>query len=130
MSWFLLALKKYATFRGRSQRSEYWYFFLFYLLIVLALAFLDVLLGTFSEAEGIGLFSGLFVLAMLLPSLAVGVRRLHDIGRTGWWLLIAFVPIIGTLVLLVFAVQDSEPGTNAYGPNPKAPAPHQADAPA
>lgn len=65
---------------------------------------------------------------MLLPSLAVGVRRLHDIGRTGWWLLIAFVPIIGTLVLLVFAVQDSEPGTNAYGPNPKAP--HQADAPA
>lgn len=120
MSWFLLALKKYATFRGRSQRSEYWYFFLFYLLIVVALSFFDVLLGTFSETGDFGLFSGLFMLAMLVPSLAVGVRRLHDIGRTGWWLLIAFVPIVGTIVLLVFAVKDSEPGTNAYGSNPKA----------
>lgn len=128
MSWFLLALKKYATFRGRSQRSEYWFFFLFYLLIAFALAVLDVLFGTFSESEGIGLFSGLFMLAMLLPSLAVGVRRLHDIGRTGWWLLIAFVPIVGPIVLIVFAVRDSEPGTNAYGPNPKGL--HPADTPA
>ncbi len=119
MSWFLLALKKYATFRGRSRRSEYWFFVLFYLLIAVALAVLDVLLGTFSEDDGLGLFSGLFALAMLLPTLAVGVRRLHDIGRTGWWLLIAFVPIVGPIVLIVFAVKDSEPGTNAYGPNPK-----------
>lgn len=119
MSWFLLALKKYATFSGRSQRSEYWYFFLFYLLIVFALAMLDVLLGSYSDSGELGLFSGAFVLAMLIPSLAVGVRRLHDIGRTGWWLLIGFVPIIGTIVLLVFAVTDSEPGTNAYGPDPK-----------
>lgn len=120
MSWFLLALKKYATFSGRSQRSEYWFFFLFYLLIVFGFAMLDVLLGTYSESGEFGLFSGAFVLAMLIPSLAVGVRRLHDIGRTGWWLLIGFVPIIGTIVLLVFAVTDSEPGTNAYGPDPKA----------
>lgn len=119
MSWFLLALKKYATFSGRSQRSEYWFFFLFYLLIVFVLAMLDVLVGTYSESGELGLFSGAFVLAMLIPSLAVGVRRLHDIGRTGWWLLIGLVPIIGTIVLLVFAVTDSEPGTNAYGPDPK-----------
>ncbi|MCD6681498.1 MAG: DUF805 domain-containing protein [Burkholderiaceae bacterium] len=128
MSWFLLALKKYAAFRGRSQRSEYWYFLLFYLLIVFVLAFVDVLLGTFSETGDFGLFSGLFMLAMLVPSLAVGVRRLHDIGRTGWWLLVAFVPIIGAIVLFVFAVMDSERDTNAYGPNPKAL--HGADAPA
>lgn len=120
MSWFLLALKKYATFSGRSQRSEYWYFFLFYLLIVLALGLLDSALGTFVEDEGLGLLSGIFVLAMLIPSIAVGVRRLHDIGRSGWWMLISLVPIIGTIVLVVFAVRDSEPGTNAYGANPKA----------
>lgn len=120
MAWFLLALKKYATFSGRSQRSEYWYFFLFYLLIVIALGLLDVALGTFDEEEGLGLLSGIFVLAMLIPSLAVGVRRLHDIGRSGWWLLIALVPIIGTIVLVVFAVRDSDPGDNRYGPNPKA----------
>lgn len=81
---------------------------------------LDSALGTFSEDEGLGLFSGIFVLAMLIPSIAVGVRRLHDIGRSSSWLLISLVPIIGTIVLIVFAVQDSEPGTNAYGPNPKA----------
>lgn len=120
MSWFLQALRKYATFDGRAQRSEYWYFFLFYLLIVIALSIVDALLGTFSEEEGIGLLSGLFVLAMLIPSLAVGARRLHDIGRSAWWLLLALVPIVGTIMLLVFAVRDSEPGTNAYGPNPKA----------
>lgn len=120
MSWFLLALKKYATFSGRSQRSEYWYFFLFYLLIVLALGLVDSALGTFVEEEGLGLLSGVFVLGMLIPSIAVGVRRLHDIGRSGWWLFISLVPIIGTIVLVVFAVRDSQPGANAYGPNPKA----------
>jgi uncharacterized membrane protein YhaH (DUF805 family) len=119
MSWFLAALRKYATFSGRARRSEYWFFFLFYLLIVFGLALVDAMLGTPDDGEGLGLLSGLFVLAMLLPSLAVGVRRLHDIGRSGWWLLVSFVPLIGAIVLLVFAVRDSDPGDNAYGPNPK-----------
>ncbi|GAA4409577.1 DUF805 domain-containing protein [Quisquiliibacterium transsilvanicum] len=65
------------------------------------------------------LLSGLFVLAMLLPSLAVSVRRLHDIGRSGWWLLVSFIPLIGAIVLLVFALRDGDAGDNAYGPNPK-----------
>lgn len=120
MQWFLSALRKYATFSGRSRRSEYWYFFLFYLLIVLALGLLDAMLGTAGAAGELGLLSGVFVLAMLLPSLAVGARRLHDIGRSGWWLLISFVPLIGAVILLVFALRDGDRGDNAYGPNPKA----------
>jgi uncharacterized membrane protein YhaH (DUF805 family) len=119
MSWFLLALQKYATFSGRSRRREYWFFVLFYVIIFVALDFVDDLIGL-RNARGVGILSGLFALAMLIPSLAVAVRRLHDIGRTGWWLLIGIVPLIGPIVLLVFALLDSQPGANDYGPNPKA----------
>jgi len=119
MNWFLLALKKYAEFSGRSQRSEYWFFILFYCLILIALVFVDTMTGLINAAYGIGLLSGVFGLAMLIPSISVAVRRLHDIGRTGWWILIGLVPLIGFIVLLIFYVQDSQPGTNAYGPNPK-----------
>lgn len=118
MSWFIAALKKYAVFRGRACRSEYWYFFLFYLLISIVLSLMDGILGA-HRREDPGLLGGLFALAMLLPTLGVAVRRLHDIGKSGWWLLVGFVPLIGGLVLLVFAVRDSDAGDNAYGPNPK-----------
>ncbi len=119
MSWFIEALKKYAVFRGRSRRKEYWYFALFYAVITIALLVVDIAIGTFNSTAGLGLFSGVFNLAMLIPSIAVSVRRLHDIDRTGWWVLISLVPIIGVIVLLVFAVQDGTPGDNRYGPNPK-----------
>lgn len=122
MNWFLVALKKYATFSGRAQRAEYWYFFLFYILTFIGLSFIDGITGTFSEEAGIGLLSGLYSLAILIPSLAVGVRRLHDTGRSGWWLLVGIIPLIGAIVLLIFFVQDSVPGHNLYGSNPKAPA--------
>lgn len=112
MDWFLLALKQYATFSGRARRKEYWYFVLFYLMVLIGLSLLDALLG-------FDLLSTVFVLAMLLPNIAVGVRRLHDTGRSGWWLLIGMVPLLG-LVLIYFLVLDSEPGDNPYGPNPKA----------
>lgn len=118
MNWFLQALRKYATFSGRARRSEYWYFFLMYLLIFVLLAIVDGITGSFSAKSGVGLLSGVFALAMLLPSLAVGVRRLHDIGRSGWWLLIAFVPLIGGIVLLLFAVKVGTPGDNEYGATP------------
>lgn len=118
MNWFLQALQKYATFSGRARRSEYWYFFLMYLLIFVLLAIVDGITGSFSAKSGVGLLSGVFALAMLLPSLAVGVRRLHDIGRSGWWLLIAFVPLIGGIVLLLFAVKVGTPGDNEYGATP------------
>lgn len=119
MSWFLLALRKYAVFHGRSRRSEYWYFALFYFLICIALGIVDGITGTASAQTGFGLLGPLFVLAMFIPSLSVGVRRLHDIGKSGWWLLLSLIPLVGFIVLLVWACRDSEPGTNAYGPNPK-----------
>jgi uncharacterized membrane protein YhaH (DUF805 family) len=119
MSWFVAALKKYAVFGGRSRRKEYWYFVLFTSIITLALVIVDVVIGTYDPDFGLGLLSGIYSLAILLPSIAVSVRRLHDIDRTGWWFLISFIPFIGTLVLLVFATLDGTPGSNRCGPNPK-----------
>ncbi len=127
MNWYLEVLRKYTVFEGRARRSEYWYFVLFNAVIVLVLWFFDLILGTRIKDMNIGLFSDLYSLAVLVPSLAVSVRRLHDIGKTGWLILIGFIPILGGLVLLFFMVQDSNPGDNAYGPNPKAmPAPDPA----
>jgi uncharacterized membrane protein YhaH (DUF805 family) len=119
VSWYLKALKKYAVFGGRSRRKEYWYFVLFTITVGVVLAGIDVLLGTFSFAQNIGLLSAIYSLAVLIPSLAVTVRRLHDIDRTGWWIFINLIPLIGTMVLLVFAVTDGTPGSNRYDPNPK-----------
>ena len=119
MKWFLIVLRKYADFTGRAQRAEYWFFTLFYLLFFLALSLVDGAAGLFNAAYGLGLLGGLFALAMILPSIAVSVRRLHDTSRSGWWLLISLIPLIGGIVLLVFVCLDSTPGTNAYGPNPK-----------
>ena len=119
MSWYLEALKKYAVFSGRSRRKEYWYFVLFNIIVSIVLGVIDALLGTRGSVMGAGLLSGLYGLAILIPSLAVSVRRLHDIDRSGWWILIALVPLIGTIVLLVFALLEGTPGTNRYGPNPK-----------
>ena len=120
MNWYLEVLKKYAVFSGRARRKEYWMFFLFNLIITLVLALIDSLMGTFSPQAGLGLLSGLYSLAVLIPSIAVTVRRLHDTGRSGWWILIGLIPFIGGIVLLIFMVLDSEPGANQYGPNPKA----------
>jgi uncharacterized membrane protein YhaH (DUF805 family) len=120
MNCYLEVLKKYAVFSGRARRKEYWMFFLFNLIIYVVLALIDGLMGTFSPQAGLGVLSGLYSLAVLIPSLAVTVRRLHDTGRSGWWILIALVPFIGGIVLLVFMVLDSQPGENQYGPNPKA----------
>jgi uncharacterized membrane protein YhaH (DUF805 family) len=120
MNWFVTALRNYAVFSGRSRRSEYWYFAVFYLIFYAVAAMMDVMAGTFDRASGIGAFTGVLTLAFLIPSLSVTVRRLHDTGRTGWWLLIAFVPVVGAIVLLVFLAQDSEAGGNRFGANPKA----------
>ena len=120
MGWYLEALKKYAVFGGRSRRKEYWYFVLFSVIVSLVLSAIDALLGTLSSSTNVGLLGGIYGLAIIIPSIAVSVRRLHDIDRTGWWVLIGLVPVIGTIVLLVFAVLDGTPGQNRFGPNPKA----------
>ena len=120
MVWYLEALKKYAVFGGRARRKEYWYFVLCNVIVSLVLSGLDALLGTFSSSANVGLLSGIYALAIIIPTLAVSVRRLHDIDRTGWCVLIHLVPVIGSIVLLVFAVLDGTPGQNRFGPNPKA----------
>jgi uncharacterized membrane protein YhaH (DUF805 family) len=106
----------------RGRRSEYWWFLLFTVLVGLAAAILDNGLGTTLGSDGSTGVIGIIVnLALLLPTLAVAVRRLHDTDRSGWWLLIGLVPIVGAIVLLVFFVSDSTPGTNRFGANPKEP---------
>ena len=119
MNWYLHVLKNYATFSGRARRKEYWMFFLFNVLISLGLGVLDVVAGTYSVEYETGFFSALYSLLVLIPSIAVSVRRLHDTNRSGWWILISLIPIIGVLVLFVFMCLDSQPGTNRFGVNPK-----------
>ena len=119
MNWYLTVLKKYAVFSGRARRKEYWMFVLFNMIFAVVAALLDNLLGTAIENVGYGLFYFLYMLAVLIPSLAVVIRRLHDIGKSGWWIFITFIPLIGSIWLLVLLVTDSQPGVNQYGPNPK-----------
>ncbi|MFI9310826.1 DUF805 domain-containing protein [Streptomyces triculaminicus] len=112
MHWYVDVLKKYATFSGRAGRPEFWMFTLISFVISIVLAVIDSALGT---APVIGL---VYSLAVLLPGLAVGMRRLHDIDRSGWWLLLALIPILGSIVLLVFFALPGTPGENSYGPKP------------
>ena len=117
--------KRYAKFDGRASRSEYWYFMLFYLILSFILGSIDAyvinpMLGeTPVESVQGGILQFVAALALLVPSIALAIRRLHDIGKSGWWLLIVLIPIIGALVLLYFYVVDSESGTNRFGMNPK-----------
>lgn len=113
MNWYLAVLKKYAVFEGRAARTEYWMFVLFNLIVYIVLSLVGRILGLH------GALAGLYSLAVLLPNIGVGIRRLHDTDHSGWWLLIAFVPVVGWLVLLYFMVLDSTPGDNQYGPSVK-----------
>ncbi|WP_406429052.1 DUF805 domain-containing protein [Streptomyces sp. NBC_01589] len=114
MHWYLDVLKKYAVFSGRARRQEYWMFTLFNVIAVIILAVLDKVIGTSPALIGI------YYLAVLLPSLGVFVRRLHDTGRSGWWILFGLVPLVGGITLLVFSCLEGERSQNAYGPDPKA----------
>lgn len=119
MNWYLEVLKKYAVFEGRAGRQEYWFFILFNILISMALVYVDWLTGNINPETGLGILSGIYALGVMIPGMAVSVRRLHDTGRSGWWLLITFVPVIGAIVFLYFMVLDSNPEINEYGPSPK-----------
>jgi len=116
MKWYLGVLKKYAVFDGRARRKEYWMFFLFNLVI----SFVLVLIEGIALESDVGVLSIIYDLAVLIPGLAVGVRRLHDTNHRGWWLFISLVPLVGTIVLIVYMVSDSQWNENKYGPNPKA----------
>ena len=119
MNWYLAVLKKYAVFSGRARRKEYWMFVLFNIIFSFALGLMDTIIGTYDPQLMYGVLSGLYSLAVLIPSIAVSVRRLHDTGRTGWWVFIALIPLIGPIWLLILMLLDSKPGENKYGPNPK-----------
>ncbi len=112
MSWFLAVIQKYAVFSGRARRKEYWMFFLFYFIFNVAANIIDGILGTY-------LIVPLLSLALLVPNLAVAVRRLHDIGKAGTWIFIAFIPVIGAIWLIILLAKEGDRGSNNYGEDPK-----------
>jgi len=118
MKWYLHAFRKYAVFKGRARRREYWIFELMNAAIALALFVLAVELGKSGYPYFLSL-PLLYIAATMIPSLSSLIRRLHDTGRSGWWFWINLIPLFGPISLLIFTVEDSQPGENRYGPNPK-----------
>lgn len=114
MNWYLIAIKKYTDFTGRAGRQEYWFFVLINCLFAVVATFIDRFLGFYDYQNGIGLLSGVYGLMIFLPSLAVAIRRLHDTSRSGWWMLLLLIPVIGVLVLLLFMVLPSYAGLNRF----------------
>lgn len=115
---------KYADFSGRATRSEYWYFYLFNFLVVMVyyIALFAMLVSGSRDSSAAGYLSVMFIiyaLVMTIPSLAVTVRRLHDTGHSGWWIFLNLIPVIGSIVLFIWFITDSDPDTNEYGDNPK-----------
>jgi uncharacterized membrane protein YhaH (DUF805 family) len=119
LNWYLYVLKKYAVFDGRARRKEYWMFVLFNILFSMAAGILDSILGLDFRSSGSGLIGTVYGLAVLIPGIAVMVRRLHDVGRSGWFFFINLIPIIGWIWFLIVLCTDGNPGLNKYGPNPK-----------
>jgi uncharacterized membrane protein YhaH (DUF805 family) len=119
MEWYLKCLRQFADFKGRARRKEYWMFTLFNIIFSIAAAILDNLFGIADPELGYGLIYAVYLLAMLIPGLAVAVRRLHDTGNSGWMILIAFIPLIGAIWLLVLFVKEGDKGNNRYGADPK-----------
>jgi uncharacterized membrane protein YhaH (DUF805 family) len=112
--WYLKCVKgHYADFEGRARRTEYWMFFLVNLIIA-------IVIGIIGRIIHVPVLSTLYSLAVLVPGIAVGVRRLHDTGRTGWWLLISLIPLIGTIWIIVLLASNGDQGSNQYGADPKA----------
>ncbi len=112
-------LSKYATFSGRARRSEFWWFVLFTVLVSAALNVVDrAIFGIAPDGRPVSILNALFSLAVLLPTIAVGVRRLHDLDRTGWWYLLILIPVLGALILLFFFIQKGTEGPNRFGPDP------------
>jgi uncharacterized membrane protein YhaH (DUF805 family) len=121
MRYFIDAVTKhYADFAGRARRKEYWMYALFSLIVGIVVMAADLVLGTTLGDAGIfGVFYLLFAVGLFIPGLAIVVRRLHDVGKSGWFMLIAAIPLVGAIWMLVLMCRDGEPGANAYGPNPK-----------
>jgi uncharacterized membrane protein YhaH (DUF805 family) len=121
MKWYSEVISKYVVFQGRARRKEYWMFVLFNYIFSIGLLLIDVYVfdDFLFDGYGIGILSMIYSLFVMLPSWAVAVRRLHDIGKSGWMMLVALIPIAGPIWLLILYATDSQPGENQYGPNPK-----------
>ena len=119
MNWYLTVVKNYAGFSGRARRKEYWMFLLFNMIFAFVAAIIDNVVGTASPELGYGVFYGLYTMAMIIPGIAVIVRRLHDVGKSGWMYFIVLIPFVGVIWLLVLLLTDSDAGENQYGQNPK-----------
>lgn len=120
VQWYLRVLRKYAVFTGRARRKEYWIFGLIDVLIIFALKYPHFLTSQIDPETRLGQLQMLYVFATFVPFVAVSVRRLHDTNRSGWWVLLVLIPVIGMIPTFIFMAEDSEPGENRYGPNPKA----------
>jgi uncharacterized membrane protein YhaH (DUF805 family) len=126
MEWYLKVVRdNYANFAGRARRKEYWMFVLFNMIFAIVAMIIDNILGTtFNIGDLYSLPYGwlylLYVLGIIIPSLAVLVRRLHDVGKSGWWFFIVLIPLIGAIWILILVCTDGNPGENIYGPSPKA----------
>ena len=118
MEWYLKVLEQYSDFSGRARRKEYWMFFLFNMIFAFIAAILDNMLGT-AGVSGYGVLYVIYSFAVFIPGLAVTVRRLHDVGKSGWMIFVVLIPLIGPIWLLVLSLTDSSPGENEYGANPK-----------
>ncbi|MEV7656968.1 DUF805 domain-containing protein [Streptomyces anulatus] len=112
MNWYLGVLKNYAGFSGRARRKEYWMFVLFNFIVAVVLSALGAAISTQIPYY-------LYLVATIVPSLAVMVRRLHDTGRSGWWFFISFIPLVGFIILIVFLASEGKPEANQHGANPK-----------
>jgi len=119
MDHYLHVLKNYFQFSGRARRQEYWIFTLVNLLVTALAIVIDNITGLTVESEFYGLFYILYCLAVMIPGLAVAIRRLHDTGRSGWYFLLAFIPVVGSIWLLILFCLNGETGPNQYGENPK-----------
>lgn len=118
MNYYFQVLQNYAVFSGRARRAEYWYFYLFSSLVSIFLGIISAVIS-----EKLSILTLVYSFAVIIPGLAVSVRRLHDIGKSGWMLLLGLIPLVGAIWLFVLSVMDSTPGENKYGPNPKGVAP-------
>jgi uncharacterized membrane protein YhaH (DUF805 family) len=119
MKWYFQVLRKYAVFAGRARRKEYWIFNLIHAVVIFGLKGFELLMGKFTPDSRIALIEPLYVFATFVPLVGVSVRRLHDTNRSGWWFLMFLIPLANLILFLSFMTEDSQPGENQYGLNPK-----------
>ena len=123
MEWMMMPLKRYADFSGRSRRKEYWMYILGVLIVAIVLSIVEGILGLSGMVGGVyGPLTTIFLLGILIPSLAVQVRRFHDQDKSGWFVLLSFIPFVGAIIVLVFMCLEGTKGPNRFGPDPKDPA--------